>query len=52
MEIDFASRDHRGYDTLPDGRFLAVERVDWSDTVDVVVVENFSVELAKLLPSD
>ena len=52
VEIDFASRDHAGYDTLPDGGFLAVERVDWSDTMDVVVVENFSVELEKLLPSD
>ena len=36
------------YDTLPDGRFLAVERVDWDDTVDVVVVENWFGELERL----
>ena len=47
--LDFASEE---YDTLPDGRFLAVERVDWDDTVDVVVVENWFEELKRLVPVD
>jgi Tol biopolymer transport system component len=47
--LDFASDE---YDTLPDGRFLAVERVDWDDTVDVVVVENWFEELKRLVPVD
>jgi hypothetical protein len=48
--LDFAPVAGGAYDTLPDGRFLAVERVDWDDTVDVVVVENWFEELKQLVP--
>jgi hypothetical protein len=29
--LDFSADTWHTYDTLPDGRFLAVERVDWDD---------------------
>jgi hypothetical protein len=50
--LDFAVAGDiwHAYDTLPDGRFLAVERVDWDDAVDVVVVENWFAELERLVP--